>query len=252
MTNTSLSRDELNKILDDKVYEQAFSADHPEVLATVERLHLRQNVNKIFSDFNDSILKADDISALYVGATWSNFTAYVPKLLCGLASKAKSNLLRHYLIQTAFEELGGRNHKLIHCGLFDEAGSIIGFDFRSSAKNIHQESLVKLANILNHNLSDSEIIGVTLGLEFPANLNISTLIESIAHTPLLQARLLKTPFFQIHTLIEDEHIRLSVANLLRFCTRPNELDKALVRFDEAIAFWRLFWRESSEIVISFR
>lgn len=157
-------------------------------------------------------------------------------------------MARHFVIQTAFEELGGRNRNAIHSRLYAsslDAGAhgesaVLAYIKRHSSTR----SLLELRKYVESISGTSEVMGLCLGLELPANENISAILNAVGHSEEIRGKLLKTPFFRIHRVVEDEHIRLSVANFLHFCRSESEALKFMRAFDLGIVFWRDFWGEA--------
>lgn len=237
----------------DKIEESHFTEDHPEVIKWTQRFRELAKVGSIFHSVETALRDRPTRAQLCIGAGWYEFTNSVPWMLCFLASKSEGNLARHFLIQTAFEELGGRNRNAIHSDLYMSALQRIGMDEGTVKEyievNVPLFALEKLKKSTHAVKGNPEIMGLCLGLELPANENISTILAGLGTNEELQATLLKTPFFKIHRLVEDEHIRLSVSNFLQFCQGDQEKDKFLKGFEGGITFWKEFWSEVTSRIV---
>jgi hypothetical protein len=117
-----------------------------------------------------------------------------------------------------------------------------------SQKNGVTDSLTFLRKALLASSSDAEILGMMLCLEIPACENIETIFTALAYTKRLEQDLAETKFFKFHRQIEIEHIRLSVANFLRFCRTEKEREEFVRGCDQGLNFWSLFWSSVSEII----
>jgi hypothetical protein len=164
------------------------------------------------------------------------------------------NEKRHYVIQTAYEELGMRDAAEIHPEMFREAAMQSGVKDENIQQFMHYEpvthQLAWLANRLLHCDSDSEVMGMLLGLECPADENIDTIFNALAFTESAEHSARESKFFKLHRAIETEHVRLTVSNYLRFCPDKAQKEQFIRGFDAGIDFWRRFWEEVGELVAS--
>jgi hypothetical protein len=62
--------------------------------------------------------------------------------------------------------------------------------------------------------------------------------------------LMSSPFFRIHRVVENEHIRLSIAKYLHFCRTVHEKNRFIGSFDIGVQFWRAFWGESFAVFLN--
>ena len=160
--------------------------------------------------------------------------------------------LRHYIVQILFEELGTRNHRLIHSDIFLDTIESIGIESeirrRLIEKYLSQFGFDSLISTMNEAENNSEILGILLGLEIDANENIQTVFNSLAFDAEIRFKIQNDSFFKIHRIAEDEHIRLDVANFLRFCRTSEEKDEFISGFDKAVKFWRGFWSAMVNVI----
>lgn len=230
----------------DSIEELEFTQDHPEVIDVAETFRQRGDFGQAFRTVQENCHKHPEKGALVVGAAWLQFTETVPWLLCSLASNADDNLARHFLIQTAFEELGSRSRGAIHSHLFAKSLDLSSSGQARTRQYLEESGGFRALSVLEKAAQlkgNAQVMGVCLGLELPANENIQTLLVGLGHKSDLLEQLSKSPFFRIHTVVEDEHIRLSVANFLHFCRSENEKLRFKEGFDLGIRFWKEFWGE---------
>jgi hypothetical protein len=168
------------------------------------------------------------------------------------ASKVRTNEIRHYIVQVAFEELGLRNVDQLHSKIFDDCLTMVGCTkedqeaFHSNFNNVVPLNL--LWDELQQTNSTEKILGIGLGLEIPALENIETLFNSLAHDSECKEKLQKSLFFRIHRINEEEHIRLNVANFLRFCPLEQQKSDFIEGFNLAINFWKIFWGNADQLI----
>lgn len=238
----------------DRVFENFYDKDSPEVVQWTEYFTMRANIPEIFREVGKKISTKKFLHAEIVGTFWHHFSALAPQVMSIASAKVDNNLMRHYIVQIIFEELGTRNHRLIHPDLFLDAIESIGVTTERRKvlvmKHLSKLGFNNLTSIMNEAKSNSEILGILLGLEIDANENIQTIFDSLAFDDLATQKLNETPFFKIHRIAEDEHIRLDVANFLRFCKSDGEKEKFTQGFDKAVLFWKNYWDGMALIIDS--
>lgn len=212
--------------------ERVYLKDHPDVVNLTERLHQIAR-NRGIHD----CVQYDQKQVNYFASCWMSFSTFLPGFLCRGIGKIDRNEIQHYLMHIAWEELGGKNPSAVHSKLFLEACDECDIEISSPPSEFHS-ILKKLDSYLEICQSNAEILGLFLALEIIAEENIK-----LVHTMLGgDQKLTKSLFFKIHFVAEEEHIRLSVANFLKFCTAPeNELD-FMHGLDLGLNFWQMFWR----------
>ena len=159
------------------VVEKIYKIDHPKVIKWTSYFKEKADIDDIFHNFNQSNLDSVD-HAKIVGRFWYEFSKLAPKVLCICAGKVNCNLIRHYIIQTAFEELGERNHKAIHPELFKDSLR------RIDALGITNGPIASLRTLELDTLdlfSESEILGFLLGMELPAEENIESVFSGLSY-----------------------------------------------------------------------
>ena len=236
----------------DGIKEAVYTASHPEVVSWTGYFLDRTHAKRIFDRMNGELVSPSIEKAKAVGVCWHVFSESTPWLLCQAAAQVSTNEKRHYVIQTAFEELGMRDVTEIHPDLFWSAAKMIGVTEADHSrigidKNLH-ESLQALKSALLGYRTDAEVLGVLLGLEIPARENIEAIFQGLAHSSLASDALAKTKFFIVHRFVESEHIRITVANFLRFCQSPEEKRLFIKGFEDGIEFWSTFWNAVSDLV----
>lgn len=239
------------KIQYDGIKERVFTIDHPEVIAITQEFKEKVMKLRIFEKF-EAVAPISLRRAEVVGSAWHAFSAFVPWLLCHASTSVSTNRMRHYVIQTAFEELGMRDEKEIHHEMYWSAAKLAGLtDTVRDEVEAHPlittalKNLEKSARSLK---SDGELMGFLLGMEIPAVENIETVLSSLAHNSQVRPALENSQFFLLHRQIETEHVRLAVSTFLRFCgTEAMKVDYKR-GFDLAVSFWSEFWGGLGEIM----
>jgi hypothetical protein len=238
----------------DRVFENCYDKDSSEVIRWTENFTKRANIPEIFSEISKRISTKKFLHAEIVGTFWHHFSALAPQVMSIASAKVDNNLMRHYIVQIIFEELGTRNHRLIHPDLFLDSIESIGVTSERRkefvTRHLRQLGFTYLTSIMNASKSNSEILGILLGLEINANENIQTIFDSLAFDDEATQKVKETPFFKIHRIAEDEHIRLDVANFLRFCKSDDEKEKFIQGFDRAVIFWKRYWNAMALIIDS--
>jgi hypothetical protein len=238
----------------DRVFENCYDKDSPEVIQWTEHFTKRANIPEIFGEVGKRISTKKFLHAEIVGTFWHHFSALAPQVMSIASAKVDNNLMRHYIVQIIFEELGTRNHRLIHPDLFLDAIESIGVTTAKRKKLVRKHlsklGFTDLVAIMNEAKSNSEILGILLGLEIDANENIQTIFEALTFNVDAYQKIKETPFFKIHRIAEDEHIRLDVANFLRFCKSDDEKEKFSQGFDKSVIFWKNYWDAIASIIDS--
>lgn len=237
------------------IREQTFTADHPAVLEWTRYFEKLTADAEIFRDFEERNPTSSLKQATVVAALWHRFSAFMPWFLCQAAAMVSSNEKRHYVIQTAFEELGMRDVREIHPDMFWSAAELAGVNVAEREQTLNAPAptrvLLDLRAALLSYKTDEEVLGILLGLEIPAIENIETVFSSLAHNEISRSRLYAHKFFRLHRQIETEHVRLTVSNFLRFCTTEEQKDLFVRGFNDGLKFWRNFWDSASDTIASF-
>lgn len=238
----------------DRVFENIYDKESEEVIQWTAYFTKRANIPEIFSEIRKRVSSRKFLHAEIVGTFWHHFSALAPRVMSIASAKVDNNLMRHYIVQVIFEELGTRNHRLIHPDLFLDAIELIGVTTdkrkRLVSKHLSKLGFHDLTAVMNGAESNCEILGILLGLEIDANENIQTIFESLAFSDEATQKIKDTTFFKIHRIAEDEHIRLDVANFLRFCKTNDEKEKFTQGFDKAVIFWKNYWDAMATIIDS--
>lgn len=236
-----------------EIIEELYTPNHPEVIKLANYFHQIIQKKKIFESFNEKLPRGL-LTARIVATAWHAFSDFMPEFLCHAATLMSNNLARHFVIQIAFDELGMRNHKLIHPQLFWEAAKSVGITAEYSV--ISQSEGVKgsldfLRNHLASCYSDIQIFGILLGLEIPAIENIETIFSSMSYNQSSAEILEKEMFFILHREVEIEHISFAISNFLRFKRSKKDIDPFIDGFDHGVIFWEMFWRAVKNQVVNF-
>lgn len=230
-----------------------YAADSPEVIHWSSHFQRRASAGAPFARIKESLggSRSRETAAV-VGASWLSFSTWLPSFLTLSAARVEENLVRHYLIQIAYEELGGRRSDEIHCHLFAQALAGVGIGEPELAA-LDAGALSDIYDDFYGTLlgaeSTAEILGLNLGVEIIAEENIETLFSLLAYSDAAAEALNRSVFFRMHRAIEEEHLRLSVSNFLMFCGGDREKQLFSEGFDRAISFWRSFW-DRNHLLIS--
>ena len=167
------------------VKEREFTFDHPEVGKHTDMFFGLQKRANLFDAF-DGIQKPSRDLAVVLGTFWCLFSAFMPRFASRAAGMIRDNLKRHFVIQTPFEELGGRDGNQIHADLFVQALQLAGvgeIDFlRWCSFRPIAEALEGLEKSLAGEDTDHEVLGILHGLEIPAEEIIDRLFAGLAHS----------------------------------------------------------------------
>ena len=232
--------------------ENTYTADHEGIAKWTRKFEADVETLNVFSQFENACPRSH-ARAVVVGSLWHRFSGFMPWFLCQAAAMVSTNEKRHYVIQTAFEELGMRDAREIHPDMFWEVAKTAAVTDHDREKILSAELPEKAIEFLRLKLksysSDEEVLGILLGLEIPAEENIETVFRSLAHTDALSNTLNETKFFRLHRQIEPEHVRLTISNFLRFCGTDDERARFIRGFRDGLIFWQLFW-SSAQVMIN--
>lgn len=257
--NTVSEKEHLNMIQNiemivrsDRVFENVYDKNSAEVIEWTEKFSKRANIPAIFSEIGKRIATKRFLHTEIVGTFWHHFSALAPQVMSIASAKVDNNLMRHYIVQIIFEELGTRNHRVIHPDLFLDAIESIGVTTERRkyliGKYLPSLGFDSLVSVMTDAKTNSEILGILLGLEIDANENIQTIFDSLSYDNDTEENVKNTTFFKIHRIAEDEHIRIDVANFLRFCQTDKEKEEFVQGFDKAVLFWKNYWDAMAEII----
>ncbi len=231
------------------VEEKTFHFSHESVVHQTEYFTNIMANRKIFETYESDLPAASVTKAKVVGIFWHQFSEFMPWFLCRAASKVATNEVRHYVIQTAFEELGMRQSDKIHADMFWKSALIAGITENDRATYCDHSSIKVALNFLKSEIekytTDAQILGILLGLEIPAKENIECIYKSLCYDENVKFMLDKSEFFRIHREIEIEHVRLTVSNFLRFCIHDQQKNDFNQGFHAGLDFWDFFWKSVS-------
>lgn len=234
--------------------EEIYTHEHPEVVANTKQFQQRTTDALIFETYQTHHPKPSFQKAKVVGTQWHRFSSFMPWFLCQAAATVSTNEMRHYVIQTAFEELGMRDVSEIHPDMFWEACLLAGVTPNDRQRLDSEASIGQTLEYLKTNIlaahSDAEVMGMLLGLEIPAVENIETVYSALGHDKETLNKLDNGRFFPIHRQVEIEHVRLTVSNFLRFCKSKEAKVNFYDGFDKGIAFWKMFWAAMDGLISS--
>ena len=236
----------------DRVFENVYDSDSPEVIEWTNMFYKMANVDKIFEETWMRLKFRSKTKAAVIGTFWHHFSSLAPKVMSIASAQVSNNLMRHYIVQIIFEELGSRNHRLIHPDLFLDCLQQIGITDHDRinliSKNLSKFPFEYLKTIMTNASTDGMSLGILLDLEIDAEENIQTLFDALSYDEESSELVEKSSFFRIHKIAEKEHIRLNVANFLRFCPSEESKSEFLSGFNQAVHFWRLYWNAINEVI----
>ena len=236
----------------DRVFEKVYTSDSPEVIQWTTYFYKKAVIPDIFKDIWNQMSTKRKLNAEVIGSFWHKFSALAPKVMCNGAAKVSNNLMRHFIVQIIYEELGKRDHRCIHPDFFldcvDKAGIVEARRLYLLQKYKDYVPFKYLEKIMSDAKNDSMVLGILLGLEINAEENIHTIFEALSFDETQRVLMTRTPFFAIHRAAEKEHIRLDVANFLRFCPDHENKDDFIQGFHQAVYFWMMFWKGMARII----
>ena len=234
------------------VKDLVYPSHHPEVVHHTARFLKRKDEAALFDAYVAATRQPSLHAAIVLGTQWYRFSSLMSQLPSVAVGRLTETHMRHFVIQTAFEELGEHDGHMIHSDLFLAALQVAGVreeqildwctftPVTAALDRLHQD--------LERSASDPEILGLLHGLEVPANDIIEHLFAGLAHSSETATALQATPFFRIHRVVEDEHIRRGTANYLRFCPGLGEKINFAHGFEHALFFWRSFFDGVAEAI----
>ncbi len=242
-----------NRVFNTKVVEELYKVTNDDLSQWTKFFEHRARSANIFFYFHIRHPIPSRDKAVTVGTQWHRFSTFMPRFLCQAAAQVSDNEKRHYVIQTAYEELGMKRADEIHPDMFWEAASTAGATKNDCGSVSDSEGIGRHLEDLWNTLidakgNDPKILGLLLGLEIPAVENIETIFSSLAHNQEVEQKLQEGKFFSLHRKIEIEHVNLTVSNFLRFCKSENERLEFMEGFDYAVVFWVRFWETVSDML----
>ena len=255
LKKSNINYEQISEMGLDCVQERVYTESHPDVILWTNYFLNRFRKHRIFEGFNICHPETSLDKARVVGVHWHSFSELMPAILCCAATMVSNNRLRHYVIQTAYEELGARDSVEIHHEMFWATTMLAGVSDWDKARLEISDQLEAALNTLRHAInncdSDEEILGLLLGLEICAQENIESIFTSLAHNETVAAKLDESKFFKLHRELEMEHIRLDVSIFLRFCHESDHKKSLFIQgFDVGVKFWEAFWVAVSSDITS--
>lgn len=225
-----------------------YALDNPVVVGWTEFFSKITNDVEIFKQINEAQERSRSY-ATAVGDYWTQFSKFVPNFLIRSASMLSENKKRVHFVRIAYEELGEGKPNEIHSDLFEDVLTRVGISELSLKEFDHQYFVPRSLEFLDASLSnagsDSEIIGLGLGLEAPAYENIETIFSALQWSNQYYNIVEESLFFRIHRVVEAEHIRLNIENFLKFCQTEEDKTNFLRGFFNSLEFWKMFWNDAA-------
>lgn len=232
------------------------------LLAQEERIHASDSYNttveqytkffqelarpsEIFGNFRKSVPSKTHEGAKVIGSLWYHLSEAIVDVLCTALAKLENPKIRHFVIQTAYEELGEDSEDKIHTDLLREslrAAGVTDVDILtwSGAKDVHA-SIESLYENLNSCISDEEICGVLLGMEIIAYENIANVVDYLDYSDDIGRQVRATEWVRLHNTLEEAHIHRSVSVFVRHVSDFTSRRKFVQKFMQTMEFWNEFW-----------
>jgi hypothetical protein len=174
---------------------------------------------------------------------WYSFSNMIPSLLAQSANELDRPSERETLLTIAAEE-NGEVDGIPHFKMFSNACSLIGIDPQLMHLKVLEDLMIFAQKSRNH-----QTLGLCFGLEVIANENISFLLKSLSNNSSEFELLSVSTFFEIHRSNEDTHIDMNFKNFQMFCITSEEKSNFMSGFDYALAFWKSFWFQATNVNI---
>lgn len=201
--------------------------------------------DSIFQPFEAKIPEKSRETAKVIGSLWYHLSEAITDILCTALAKLENPYIRHFVIQTAYEELGENSEDMIHTTLLRQTLKVAGVEESDILKWSGEASVKETIDTLHQNLesckSDAEISGLLLGLEIIAYENIQNVIDSLTYSDAVGKEVMATDWVRLHNTMEEEHIRRAVSVYVRFTPDFTSQRKFVHRFCQAIEFWQQYW-----------
>lgn len=199
----------------------------------------------IFNNFQKNVPVKTLQSAKVIGALWYHLSEAIVDILCIALAKLENPRIRHFVMQTAYEELGEDSEDKIHTDLLREslrAAGVTDVDILtwSGARDVHA-SIASLRDNLNACVSDEEICGLLLGMEIIAYENIANVVDYLDYSSDVGSKVRTTEWVRLHNTLEEAHIHRSVSVFVRHVPDFTSRRKFVRKFMETMAFWNEFW-----------
>lgn len=200
---------------------------------------------EIFPVFEATIPEKSQESATVIGSLWYHLSESIVDFLCKALGKLENPYIRHFVVQTAYEELGEDSEQMLHTDLLRQTLSVAGVTdtdiLRWSGDMKVKESLEWLHQELDSCQTDAEITGILLGLEIIAYENIQNVLKAICYSDPVTDRVMETDWVRLHNQMEEHHIHRAVSVFVRYVTDLTSQRKFVQRFTQAMVFWQRFW-----------
>jgi len=200
---------------------------------------------QIFPPFEAAIPEKSQETAAVIGALWYHLSESIVDFLCKALGQLENPYIRHFVVQTAYEELGEDSEDMLHTDLLRQTLRVAGVTDNDilewSGDMGVKASLERLHAHLAACRSDAEISGILLGLEIIAFENIQNVINAISYSGEVGDAILETDWVRLHSTMEEAHIRRAVGVFVRFTPDLTSQRKFVHRFCQAMDFWKEFW-----------
>lgn len=202
--------------------------------------------SELFGSFRDTVPEKTPERAKIIGSLWYHLSEAIVDVLCIALAKIEHPRIRHFVIQTAYEELGESREDKIHTDLLRETLHVAGVDDNDilawSGHEQVQDAITSLQNDLQACASDAEICGMLLGMELIAYENIANVVDYLGYSKEISRKIADTEWVRLHNTLEEAHIQRSVGIFVRYVTDHVARRKFVQTFTRTMRFWECFWR----------
>ncbi|MCG8424006.1 MAG: iron-containing redox enzyme family protein [Proteobacteria bacterium] len=201
--------------------------------------------NRLFDSFRDAVPEKTPERAKIVGSLWYHLSEAIVDVLCLALAKLENPRIRHFVVQTAYEELGESSESKIHTDLLRDSLLVADVDENDilawSGYPDVRDAITSLRDNLDACTSDAEICGVLLGMELIAYENIGNVVDYLSYSDEVARLVAATEWVRLHNTLEEAHIERSVSIFVRYVTSYTARRKFVGKFIQVMHFWERFW-----------
>lgn len=212
--------------------------------------------NQIFAPMQAIMEGRNKAECKVVGALWYHLSEAIVDILCIALAKLKNPMIRHLVVQTAYEELGETSPDNIHTDLLREMlhkADITDVDIlRWSGHEGVNEAISSLKSQLWNAKTDAEICGILLGMEIIAYNNVDCVVDHLSRNEEVSELVRNTPWTTMHHQLEEGHIRRAVSVFVDYIPNLTGQRDSVAAFMSTIRFWEDFWGEIAATVQDMR
>jgi len=226
-------------------------------LLTTERVaeqtqffHSLAQADELFGAFRRSVPERSLANSKIVGALWFHLSEAIVDILCIALARLNNPKIRHFVVQTAYEELGEDSPDKLHTKLLlnmlQRAGVNEQDILRWSGHEGVNREIDKLKKDLWDSPSDVEICGILLGMEIIAYQNVDNVLDYLSSSEDVGAAVRATEWAKLHHQLEEGHSRRAVTGGVEHVPDLTSQRRCVAAFMRTIRFWRQFWAEIAD------